>query len=158
MISVVFLSLFVAAADQFVKLTIRSYPVGSVVLRFPPVAEIIHCVNRGAAFSVFSECPVLLAACSILLICLIAYIAFFRMEMTKAGKLSAAMLLGGGIGNLIDRLVYGVVTDYIRVLFVRFPVFNLADIAITLSVIVLITLSFTGKLENSTGEAYGPED
>lgn len=157
MMSVVFLLLFVAAADQLFKMLIRSFPVGTVVLRLHPVAEITHCVNRGAAFSMFSDHPVLLAVCSFLLICLMLYIAFCLMSLTKAGRLSVAVLLGGGVGNLIDRLAFGGVTDYIRVLFVRFPVFNLADIAITLSVAALILLLLTGKLEN-TGEKYGSDD
>ena len=105
----------------------------------------------------FSDHPVLLAVCSFLLICLMLYIAFCLMSLTKAGRLSIAVLLGGGVGNLIDRLAFGGVTDYIRVLFVRFPVFNLADIAITLSVAALILLLLTGKLEN-TGEKYGSDD
>ena len=53
---------------------------------------------------------------------------------------SLSVLLGGGIGNLIDRVIWGGVTDYIRLLFIRFPVFNFADICITVSVAVLFVL------------------
>lgn len=61
---------------------------------------------------------------------------------------SLSVLLGGGIGNLIDRVIWGGVTDYIRLLFIRFPVFNFADICITVSVAVLsVLICFDHKVD-----------
>ena len=51
---------------------------------------------------------------------------------------SLSVLLGGGIGNLIDRVIWGGVTDYIRLLFIRFPVFNFADVCVVIGAGMLI--------------------
>ena len=68
--------------------------------------------------------------------------------------LACLFLIGGGLGNLVDRILFGGVTDYIRLLFVRFPIFNFADVMITCSVFVLILLMMTNRLEESAGEKH----
>jgi len=142
----------IAAFDQLIKMFIRRIPIGDIVLRMPPLFEITHCVNTGAAFSLFAGHTALLAVCSLLLICIISYVVFSRFHLSFPGRAAYAVLLGGGIGNLIDRIVLDGVTDYIRLLFIHFPVFNLADIAITVSVLVLIMLTLTDRLEDKAGE------
>lgn len=157
MMNTLLVSFVIAAVDQLVKLYIRTLPMGAVVFRIPYVLEITHYTNTGAVFSMLSGHTLLLAAVSSALLCLITYMVFARMHLSDAGKTAYAALLGGGIGNLIDRLLLGGVTDYIRLLFVRFPVFNLADIAITLSAFCLFFLTLTGKLEICTGEEHGSD-
>ena len=76
------------------------------------------------------------------------------MRLTKAASLACMTLIGGGVGNLIDRILFGGVTDYIHLLFLDFPIFNLADIAITCSVFVLILLLMTNRLEESVGAPH----
>ena len=66
-------------------------------------------------------------------------------------------MIGGGVGNLIDRIAYAGVTDYIRLLLFDFPIFNLADMAITGSIAVLLILLLTGRLEETTGEKDGSD-
>ena len=61
------------------------------------------------------------------------------------------------MGNLIDRIAYAGVTDYIRLLLFDFPIFNLADMAITGSIAVLLILLLTGRLEETTGEKDGSD-
>ena len=139
----------VAAADQAVKAIIRSFPEGTVLLRLEPLVEITHCVNTGAAFSMLSGRTVLLSVVSALLLAAVAVFVCRSMRLTRAGRLAFACLLGGGIGNLIDRVLLGGVTDYIRLLLFRFPVFNLADIAITMSIAVLMLLLLRGRLEEN---------
>ena len=146
------ISCVLAAADQMVKQAIRNVPHGSIVVRVSPLFEITHCTNTGAAFSLLSGYNALLVVGSVLLLCAIAYVVFCRVRLSFAGRIAFAVLLGGGAGNFIDRIVFGGVTDYIRLLSIRFPVFNLADIAITVSAIVLMILSFADKLEIKTGE------
>ena len=53
-------------------------------------------------------------------------------------RISWTLILGGGIGNLIDRVLNGVVVDYVNFLFVDFAVFNFADICITTGVVMLV--------------------
>ena len=142
----------IAAIDQLIKLFIRSIPLGVVVFRLPPLLEITHCINTGAAFSLFSGHTALLAVGSAMLIYIITYVFFSSFRLSAAGRAAYAVLLGGGIGNLVDRLLLGGVTDYIRLLFIHFPVFNFADIAITGSAAILMVLMFTDRLEIKAGE------
>lgn len=144
-----------ASVDQFIKHLIRRIPTGIILFQADSLFQITHCTNTGAAFSLLSGNPKLLALLSIALLFAVTLVVHRYMHLSCAGRISYAVLLGGGVGNLIDRLFYGGVTDYIRLLFISFPVFNLADVAITLSVIVMILLILTGKMDIHTGEDHG---
>lgn len=141
------LTILLTLVDQFIKAFIRTAPVGHVFLSMSPLLEITHRENTGAAFSLLSDSPQLVTVLSLLLIAGLAFAAFARMRLTSTARTAAACLLAGGAGNLIDRLLAGQVTDYIRLLPIRFPVFNFADILITGSIAMLILLMLTGKLE-----------
>lgn len=151
------LIILLTLVDQSVKAYIRTAPIGHVFLNMRPLLEITRRENTGAAFSLFSDSPQLVTVLSLLLMAGLAFIAFARMRLTPAARTAAACLLAGGAGNLIDRLLAGQVTDYIRLLPVRFPVFNFADILITCSIAVLIALTIAGKLEMQ-GEKRGAEE
>lgn len=150
-----FLALAVAALDQLVKGWIRHAPLGVTLLDIPGLVSLTHVVNTGAAFSMFSGYTALLAAVSILLLTAIWVYAAKRMRLTKAAWTALACLTGGGMGNLLDRIFYAGVTDYIRLRFIEFPVFNLADIAITGSIAVLLILLATNMLEESREDQHG---
>lgn len=151
----ILLSVLIAAADQAIKLPVRASAQGHVFFRIPGFLEITHCTNTGAAFSAFSGRTFMLAALSVLLLAGLTACVLRMERLSRAGAVSFACLLGGGIGNLIDRIVFGGVTDYIRLLFIRFPVFNVADMAITLSVGALVLLILAGRLEETTGDRDG---
>ena len=133
--------------DQIVKTWIRCYPPGTALYSCSPLFEIVHTVNTGAAFSLLHTNSLLVLILSALLLFVVWVYTTRFMRLTQFAKTALFCLLGGGIGNLIDRLLYNSVTDYIRLLFIHFPVFNLADIAITLSVFILMLLILTGHLE-----------
>lgn len=151
------ISFIIAAADQLIKFFIRTLPEGTVVFRIPYVAEITHYTNTGAAFSMLSGHVLFLMVISIVLLSAIVYLVL-KLDLTFAGKMAFAALIGGGCGNMIDRVILGGVTDYIRLLFIRFPVFNLADIAITLSACFLSLLLLTNRLEVHPGEKHESDD
>lgn len=136
----------VAAADQFVKQLVRRAPQGTL-FEIPGVVRIVCRSNTGAAFSLFSGHTVLIAVLSASLLALLLWLLFKRMRLSSPARLALAFLVGGGAGNLIDRVLFGHVTDYIQTLFVKFPVFNLADICITASVAVLTVLLAVDRLE-----------
>ena len=147
----------VAAADQAIKAVIRRYAQGQTIFEIPGVVAITPSFNTGAAFSLLSGRPILLAAVSSALLLALCVYADRKLRLTRAAQTALCWLVGGGMGNLIDRIVYAGVTDYIRLLLFDFPVFNLADIAITGSIAVLLILLLTGRLEKTAGEEDGSD-
>jgi len=149
-----FIPLMITVLDQWIKHMIRDLPEGQCFFRLPGLFELVPSTNTGAAFSLFSGNNMLLAVLSVALLTSAAIFVQKAMRLTRSASVACLILLGGGIGNLIDRLLLGGVTDYIRILFFNFPVFNLADICITCSVFVLIVLLLTDRLEEHSGENY----
>lgn len=100
--------------------------------------------NTGAAFGMFSANPALTLAVSAGLTLALGWflskIHFTRFESTALG-----LMLGGAAGNIIDRALHGAVTDYLEFLFFRFPVFNLADAALTCGAALLMIYWFVLK-------------
>ncbi len=90
--------------------------------------------NRGIAFSILLPSPwqELLVISAFCIVCFIA----LRTPLTKLLSVAFGLIIGGAIANLLDRLVTGAVTDYIAV--GRFPVFNLADVAIAVGACLLL--------------------
>ena len=147
----------VIAADQAIKSVIRRQTPGQMIFEIPGVVAITPSFNTGAAFSLLTGQPMLLAVISaVLLLAFCLYVAR-RIRLTRAAETALCCLVSGGVGNLIDRIAFAGVTDYIRLLLFDFPVFNLADMAITGSIAVLIILLLTGKLENTAGEEDGSD-
>ena len=95
--------------------------------------------NTGAAFSLFSNATVFLLVLSI--ICLIAYLLFEYLTMdNKRGftyYIATALMVAGTLGNMVDRVAFGYVRDFIKLEFIDFPIFNIADCALTVGVILL---------------------
>ena len=112
--------------------------------------------NTGAAFGSFSNNTVVLSVITGIII-LIGIIAIIAEKITNKFLLTVAvMIISGGIGNLIDRIARGYVTDYIKVLFIDFPVFNFADILVTcgsfLLIIYLIWDIYNDRKKKKNGE------
>jgi len=145
----------IAGTDQMIKHLIRKFEPGTLIWRRRPILELMRTDNQGAAFSVLSGKTVfLLALTSLVLVCAALAVLFYR-GLSRESRVCLAVMLGGGLGNWIDRAVFRSVTDYIRLLFIRFPVFNFADICITCSVIYLIMLIVLDRFESHTGEKHG---
>lgn len=143
----------VVVLDQWIKSRVRLLPAGKPFFCISGLFELTPSVNTGAAFSILRGNNVLLILFSLVLLLLCLYIKN-TIRLTRTASAALLVLIGGGIGNLIDRLFFGGVTDYIHLLFVSFPIFNLADIAITCSVFVLILLLMTNRLEESAGKTH----
>ena len=125
----------VIALDQGTKALVRS----SVALGdrdgvFPGV-ELVHVRNEGVAFSRFSGGGTVVAI--IVGAALLALVAYFVTHLDKPLVwLPTGMLIGGALGNVIDRVRDGAVTDFIKL--PGWPAFNVADISITFGVLVLL--------------------
>lgn len=145
----------VAALDQLIKNYVRSVPLGEAFFEIPALFSLEHHTNTGAAFSLLSGHADLLAAGSAVLLIGMMIAAGGRLHLTPAARIALEFLVGGGMGNWIDRLLFSGVTDYIRLSFINFPVFNLADIAITTSIAVLLILLLTDTLEEPAEDKHG---
>lgn len=126
--------------DQVSKAWARTALAGGPAPLVPGVLDLSLVMNTGAAFSIGSGSTwvfVILA----LVICAGAAVWVVR-ERQMPASVAAALgaVAGGGVGNLIDRVTQGCVTDFFMPTFVSFPVFNVADICITCSFVALFIL------------------
>lgn len=128
--------------DQWTKWLVRSnIPAGESwlpdsLLWLSPYARIVHWYNRGAAFGMFQQGNMVF---TVLAFIVIAAILYYYPQISKADwplRLAMSMQLGGAVGNLIDRIRIGHVTDFISI--GNFPVFNIADSSITVGCVVLL--------------------
>lgn len=146
------LTLFLAMAavavilDQIVKAWVRSAlpKTGDTAPFIPGVLRLLHVENTGAAFSMGEGKGFFFVAIAVAIF-ILALLAVWKEELSVPFALALGAVAGGGIGNMIDRLVQGSVTDFFATQFMDFPVFNVADIFVTLGVIcVLICLMREG--------------
>ena len=132
------LAVLVVILDQAVKFAVRAnIALGQSVPFIPHVLDLAYVQNTGAAFSLLESHTwllTLISALVVLVLCWLTVNGFFRNTL---GRVSAALVLAGGVGNLIDRAVFGFVTDMFRTVFIDFPVFNVADCCITVGVPLL---------------------
>lgn len=126
------------AVDQIVKhfILLLLKPVGSVTL-IPGWLEFSYVENTGAAFGLLkNQTWFLLLATAAVSIAIVVLLYRYR-KHTFFSYSTSALLLAGGIGNLLDRLFYGYVVDYIHVMF--FPyVFNFADCCVTVGAVLFV--------------------
>ena len=138
--------------DQAIKLWAVNVlqPVGSMPL-IPHVVELRFVLNQGMAFSLLSGKQLFLIIATSIALILVAYMLFFRSRGKYLQQAAMLLVLGGGIGNLIDRVLNGEVVDYINLLFMRFAVFNFADICVCVGVALWVLEIFLEELHS--GEA-----
>ena len=111
--------------------------IGSVDL-IPDVLSFTYHENRGAAFGMLANSRWVFMITSTLAIAAIAvYLLFFK-EQSNLRICSLSLIAGGGIGNMIDRLTLGYVVDFIYFEPIDFPIFNFADICVTVGAALLI--------------------
>jgi signal peptidase II len=124
-----------AAADQLSKHLVEGSIAGGEEHKLLPGIDLVNTRNRGVAFGFL---PGSHTGVTILIgLALVALVAYFARHSTRALIwLPTGLLLGGALGNLIDRARQGAVTDFIK-LPLGWPPFNLADISITLGILML---------------------
>ena len=104
----------------------------------PDVLDILPVHNTGAGFSILSGKTWLLILMSAIF--LVAYVTFDIIFKSNSVlyEIASACIIAGAIGNLIDRVVFGYVRDFVYLKFINFPVFNIADISLTVGCVLLI--------------------
>jgi len=133
-------ALAVVSADQLSKLWVKSNLAVGESLPETGFVRLTHVHNTGAAFGLFQDQSFLLTVIAIIGVGFLLFLVLFmyrRLQFlnTISGKISLGLILGGTVGNLIDRLSAGYVTDFIDFNF--WPAFNLADSAVVVGAILL---------------------
>lgn len=132
------ITLITFVIDQIIKSLSLVYLINIPII--PNVLSLTYAKNYGIAFSMLREKRIIIIAISILLISFLIYVLkkdyISKNKDTWLVNIAFGILFGGILGNLFDRIVRGFVIDYINVSF--FSIFNLADIAITFGVVLLI--------------------
>lgn len=129
----------IVAADQWLKALAAHYlaPIGTRPL-IDGVLHLTYVENRGMAFSLMEGHTWLLVwVTGLILLGLLAYLLFGK-DHSAFLKFSLAAIIGGGAGNLIDRIFSGYVVDYIDFRLINFAVFNFADICVCLGTVALM--------------------
>ena len=125
------------AGDQLLKGWVVSHlAVGESAPLLPGVVQLTRLHNTGAAWSSFSGKTGLLAAVTIVLMLAVAWLLVKRIVRHPLGVTAGVLVLGGGIGNVIDRVCRGYVVDMFDLQFVDYPIFNLADCFVVVGVVL----------------------
>jgi len=134
--------------DQIIKLLVTmKMKLNSIITIIPNFFRIYYVKNEGAAFSFLSGKRYLLIAISIIVFFVLANYIKKNKLTNKLEIISLGMIMGGLVGNLIDRLLYSAVIDYLSFIIFgyKFAIFNLADIGIVVGIIILIISMFKEK-------------
>ena len=131
------LSIFIVLIDQFTKYLMLNNKILFINKDFL-LFKLDFVKNYGAAFNIFSGNRIFLSLISILFSILLIYLIFRKNTLNLLDLYSYSFILGGTIGNGIDRIYKGFVIDFINLNIINFPVFNIADISINIGFIFLL--------------------
>ena len=131
------LSIFIVLLDQFTKY-LMFYNKKLFINKDFLLFKLDFVKNYGAAFNIFSGSRVFLSLISIFFSILLIYLIFRKNALNLFDLYSYSFILGGTIGNGIDRIYKGFVVDFINLNIINFPVFNIADISINIGFIILL--------------------
>ncbi len=133
----ILLSLLIILSDQFTKNIINRYHkelINNDLILF----SIDYVKNYGAAFNLLNGNRIFLSIVSTIITIILIYFILIKKNITNLDMLSYCFVLGGTVGNGIDRITKGYVIDFINLNFINFPVFNIADISINIGLIFII--------------------
>ena len=131
------LSFFIILIDQFTKY-LMFYNYKLFINKDFLLFKLDFVKNYGAAFNIFSGNRIFLSLISIIFSILLFYLILRKNNLNKIELYSYSFILGGTIGNGIDRIIKGYVIDFINLNIINFPVFNIADISINIGFIFLV--------------------
>ena len=149
-----------AAVDQLVKFLVR----GNITLYtsvpfIPGVMDLTYYQNTGAAFSLLNEHTWILTIISAVVSAALIVVLVKKIFRTRVANVLLAVVLAGAAGNLIDRVLFGFVTDMFQTTFMKFAVFNVADVCLVCGIIALCVyvLFFYDKLEKKEEPHDAPD-
>lgn len=142
------ITFLVPVLDQFIKFGVKSgIAENARIETFLPFLTLTNVKNFGAALGMLANGRYILIAVTLLIIIYFLYLIFIKKIRSHLFLIASSLIIGGGIGNLIDRLLLGYVVDYLSLSFFP-PVCNFADYSITAGIILLAI--FVLKSDNKT--------
>ena len=138
------LGISIVIIDRITKLLL----INKEITIIPNFLNFTYTKNSGVAFGIASNNTILIVLMNVIILAII--IKFLKEKFSKTNYiiiLSLIMILAGGIGNLIDRIAMGYVIDFIDVNILDFPTFNVADISITVGVIMIMIILIKSLFE-----------
>jgi signal peptidase II len=144
------IAILVVLLDQITKFLARSLIGPFETIKVFPFLHLVSVRNEGAAFGLFKG----FGNIPFILISLIAVIVVIVLLIRgKEDRFGLALILGGAIGNMIDRITLGSVTDFVDVFAGRlhWPAFNVADSALTIGLVVMVVSSFVQLKQQEKG-------
>ena len=151
----IILTILVILVDFFSKYMVsKLMTVNETIDLIDNFFRITYVKNTGAAFSIFSNNTVLVIIISVVIIGFLLFYIYKNKGNNKLENVSYAFILGGAIGNLIDRLVYGYVIDFLdfEILSYDAPIFNLADTFIVIGVILFLINTLRSRYDGNSSE------
>jgi len=152
----------VSASDQLSKLWIRAHLELGESLSITDRLSLIYIGNTGSAFGLLAKQTFLIIIISIAALLFILLFLRYLSPATTLSIVSIGLIMGGAVGNLIDRLRFGYVTDFIYFRLwgnFHWPAFNIADAAITVGVFVLIYSFYrSGVFRKAYERNHRPQD
>lgn len=141
------LALFLLLLDQITKTLIKFFVHPFEIITILPFFNIVYVENTGSAFGMFKS----LGSLFFIIVSLMAIVfVTFLLIKERDNRVCYALVLGGAAGNLLDRLIYGYVIDFLdfHVGGFHWPVFNIADSALTVGIFLLLFKTFFSKKQS----------
>ena len=133
----IFLSTIIALSDQYSKYLIsKNYK--TLLNKDLVIFSLDYIKNYGAAFNLFNGNRIFLSLISFIIAIILLYLILKKINLRNIELFGYSFILGGTLGNGIDRIIKGYVIDYINLKFIDFPIFNIADISINIGLIIII--------------------
>mgnify|MGYP000604407689 CR=1 FL=1 len=146
---VLFITALIITADQISKSLVKStMTLYDVVPVIPGFFQLNYITNKGMAFGInFPVCISFFSGISLIITCFLVWILWCERKNNLLMRISLALILGGAIGNLIDRILFGEVIDFFDFMVGDFHwyIFNIADSAVTVGIILMLFYSFLFK-------------
>lgn len=153
------LSAVVIGLDQWLKIWIvANYQLGETHSLIDNVLSLTYLQNTGAAWSILEGKITFFAIITVIAVAVVVYLLFRYQKSSLWFGFGLAFVLGGAIGNFIDRLQHGFVVDMFQLDFINFPIFNIADMSLVFGVILIFIYALVddeakGKQGESNGKA-----
>jgi signal peptidase II len=141
----------VVALDQFTKYLVKTYmQIGESMPVFGDYLRITSHRNPGAAWGILAGQRWLFVVITVAVIVGVVY--YSSKVRSRLVRIALPLLMGGAVGNLIDRLLYGKVVDFFDVRIINYPIFNIADSAIVAAVILILLDTLFENRREQVGE------